>query len=672
MEVAKMKVKYPHYIAIIFIVFISVNLFTRSTLASSKETSSNAYRPKIAVISHSDFLPDRTQTQRNVSGLPDILAQRIIEFLIKSKRFVPVERTALRKVVLEQRFGQDLRKSYLDRTLDKAIESMEKIPGAHRVSGVETEVVIGGSLGQIGAELKVKSQSPIEPKPVGSGIKEAEGSIGTTGALANYNDILKDFQDLGTAVKADFLVVGNIENLSHTTKEIKVPYSESNRKLRQNMVDARLRLRVIDVKSGTVFGAKSLRTQTEENVFEGKEIDTDKYSFYDHLGRLVAVKILDMIFPARVINVDPIVISRGTNDGVSTGDLYIVEREGKELKDKSGIVIARLKQEIGLVKIVKIQDTVSIANPVSGQGFAEGDLASLNIEATKSPGQLQSHPVTQPIVSLKKQGKRVLPRVAIGLIKSGSTARTGKKADEHTPIFTDTIISRLAQTKRFQMIDRQEADQLINEQLAQAIAKGQDLPSAMGTLKGSDYLVYGSLASFGVEDKEVRLPNSKKTFKSKIGYVEGNMRVVDARSGDIVESRKISVQEPVEVGAKGSRVVTALADAYAEQVVLILMNAIYPIKVAAVGSDGTIYINRGDDGGLRAGEVLDAFMPGKPIIDPDTGVQLGVEEVRIGKVVINSVENARSKGGIIEGSRLAKGDILRRTIENKGKRSKQV
>jgi len=147
------------------------------------------------------------------------------------------------------------------------------------------------------------------------------------------------------------------------------------------------------------------------------------------------------------------------------------------------------------------------------------------------------------------------------------------------------------------------------------------------------------------------------------------MRIVDARSGDILESRKIAVEERLDPSSKGTRIVTALADAYAEQVVLMLTNAVYPIKVAAVGQDGTVYINRGGDGGLSAGELLDAFRPGKPIIDPDTGVQLGVEETALGQVTVKEVEDARSKGILSEGGALAKGDILKRTAANRGKRA---
>ena len=635
---------------IFLVLFVAITACGENAASKSEKRSSQGTKSTIAVLSRSDFVPDRVQPPGPIIGLPDVLAGRILEHLTNSKRFIPVERKALRKVVLEQRFGQDLRKTYLDRTLDRAIDVMEDVHGKQKVSGV--------------------SRSPVEPKPIGRGIGKGEGSIGSTGALANYDDILKDFRDLGTAVGANYLVLGNLEKLSRRTREIAVPYSTERRKVRQNIVDARIRLRVIDVKQGTVIGATSFRTRVKENLFEGKKTDTDEYSFYDHLGRLAATKVLDVTFPARIVSTDPLVISRGKNDGVKEGDLYLIEREGKEVKDQKGIVIARLKTEIGVVKVARMQDTISHVTPLRGKGFSGGDLASLDVEASEAAAA--PVPTSSPVPLTGRgaeQSKTALPRVALGLIKSGSTAQTGKDAAKHTPIFTDTIISRLTQTKRFQMVDRQEVDQLLNEQTFQALQEGRDLPSVVGALKGADYLVYGSLASFGVEDEVTQLPDSKRIFKRKVGHVEGNMRIVDARSGDILESRKISVKEPVDASAKGTRIVTALADAYAEQVVLVLMNAIYPIKVAAVSSDGTVYVNRGSDGGLFVGEVLDAFRPGEPVLDPDTGVQLGVQETLIAQMVIDEVGDARSKGRLVEGSNLSKGDILKRTAEHKGKRA---
>ncbi len=597
-----------------------------------------ARRATVAVLAASDFMPDRVKPpQGRVTGLPDVLASRIIEHLANSRRFRLVDRTALRRVVLEQRAGQALQKTYLDRTLDKAIDAMENVDGGFAV-------------------VPPDRASPAGRARVGG------GAVGTTGTLADYNDLIKDFQDLGTTLGADFLVLGKLEKLDRSTRETAVPFSDRGRISRKREVDARLQLRVIRVDTGTVAGAASIRTRLSEELFEGRESDSDAFTAFDHLARVAATRILDITFPARLVSLDPLVISRGSNDGVKKGDLYRIRREGREIKDANGVVIARLKSDVGSVRIDVPQETVSVVTPVAGDDFRVGDLAVAEEEQPVA----RSAPAAAP--PLKRQGAAApsagLPRVAVGLVKSVSTARTDAGSGDHVPLFTDSIISRLSQTRRFQVIDRQEVDQLLDEQLAQALAENRDMPSAMGSLKGADYLVYGSLAVLGVEDRSLRLPGSKRSFRSKTGHAEGNMRIVDARTGDVLASRKIVVDRPLDGQMDANRSLTRLADAYAAQVVSVLMNTVYPIKVAGVAGDGTLYINRGDDGGLRQGEVLTLYRPGRPVIDPDTGIQLGVEEERIGQVKLTMVEDARSRGMLVEGGRASRGDILRRSPEN--------
>ncbi len=600
----------------IFVCFVA--LFILSVSGDDEAVASGVDKPaKIAIIGAGDFVPDSSAVKTD--GLPDGLVARISERLTASKRFTLLERKALRRVILEQRFGQKRPISDVDRLLEKAVSDLKNIEA---------------------------------------------GTLYEAGEISSTNDALKDFQDLGTAAGADYIVYAKLEKLKKTPSSSSIPYSDKKNKVTTNTVDVRLYLRVIDSKNGHVVGADSIKTEMVEQLFEGKKSTLDNLSIYDKLGLEVSGKILDMIFPVRIIGDNPYIINRGKNDGVKVGDRYDIVREGKEIKNSNGTVLGSLRSSVGKIKLTQVQDRFSVIEVVEGT-IQKDDFAISKKKATE-----KSEVIKSAKVGLKGNVGNVSaqkPRIAIGLVKSGSTARTGKKADEHIPQFTDTIISRLSQTKRFQLIDRQEVDQLLNEQLAQAMAENRPMPSAMGTLEGADYLVYGSIASFSIDEKVLKLPGSNKSFKSKVGYVKGNMRIVDARSGDILASSKISVKEKLNSNSKSKRLASLLADAYAEQVVLNLMSAIYPIKVAAFTADGTIYINRGNDGGLYIGEKLTAYRPGQAVIDPDTGIQLGVSETVLGEVTVFEVENARSKGS--SATELRIGDILKRSVNNKNKRT---
>ncbi len=600
-------------------IFYCLSFFVMSCWFS---TGANAFfwnkvkTPSLAIIGAGDFSADAIANQQ--TGLPEDLAARIVERLTKSRRFKVLERKALRKVVMEQRFGSKYPVSDVDRLLDKAVDDLEDINA---------------------------------------------GTLAVAGILSGDNDVLTDFKDLGTAVGADYIVYARLEKLQKKTTTTAVPFSKKGKTTSQHLVDARLYLRVIDVKKGQVIGAESFQSQISEQAFNGNKTKTDLLSIFDELGRQASGKIIDIVSPAQIIGIDPHVINRGENDGVKVGDIYVIEREGRELKDASGIKLGRLRTTIGKIQLTKIQETLSSAKLIEGEASVD-DLAVLQVEEKKAAPAGNGKRALNP---KETQSQTDLPRIAIGFMKSGSTASTTINANKHIPATTDSIISRLSQTKRFVVIDRQEVDQLLEEQTAQALQENRELPSALGDLKGADYLVYGSLASFTIKERTTKLSGSTQIFKSKTGQLEGNVRIVDAHSGEIIESRKVSVFEKIDPNDSEVRSIALLADAYAEQVVLNLMNAIYPIKVAHFVADGTVYINRGSDGGLFVGETLKAYRLGDAVIDPDTGLQLGSVESLLGEVHVTEVEDARSKANSLV--TLQSGDLLKRSVDNKKTRS---
>ncbi len=607
---------YLRRVTTLIVLFIGVS--TASTAPRSLNVADN--QVKIAVMGQEDFHPDRT-APGNVRSLPDDLAARVIEHLNNSRRFSVVERTALRRVVREQGFGREQSVSDLDRVIEKTVENL---PATHG------------------------------------------WTIAAASTAADYNDRLKEFSDLGTTIGADYIVYTVLEKHQDTTRTQVIPFSNSGRTMTRNQVDARLRLRVIETKLGRIIGADSIQTRLSEAVFTGRKAKYDEYAMFDHLGKEVAIRLLDIVFPARLIGSDPWIVNRGSNENVAVGDQYQIVREGKEIKDESGIVIGRLNSPIGIAQVAQVQDTLAVLTLLSGE-FATNDLALRQHES--GPNAVPPVPTKAPPVMAGPHTSVEKPRLAVGLVKAYSTATTGVDAKKHIPAFTDTLISRLVQTKRFQLIDRQEVDQLLDEQLAQALTGNLDLPSSMGVLRGADYIVVGSIANFAIERVKMKLPGSSRVLITHQGRVEGNMRIDDARSGEILDSRKVTINEELSEPASPEQLISNLADAYADQTVVNLMNAIFPIKVAAVVS-GLAYINRGADGGLYHGEVFSVVRPGQPIIDPDTGVQLGVAEKELGEITLAEVEGARSKAPLGQ-LQLEVGDILKRRYEAREQPSSQ-
>ena len=313
-------------------------------------------------------------------------------------------------------------------------------------------------------------------------------------------------------------------------------------------------------------------------------------------------------------------------------------------------------------------------DPMTGEArvwfyrYPEGDVEFYEHQGHHPITGVVLEPVTQQVVlewrSSRTAGPRdglppgdsgTQPSIAVGLIRSGST---GGEEKRNIAAFTDSIISRLVQTKRFRVLDRHEVEEVLTAQPAGLLEEGRELRNAMGSLR-ADYLLVGSVSVFTVETQTSKLPQSTRTFTQRTGRVEGHFKVVEAASGGIRESRKVAVRMNLDEAGGGAPTITGLADAFATETVKVLIDAIYPIKVVAIGSDGTAYVNRGSDGGLREGDRFRAYRPGRGIIDRDSGARMGAEEVEVGDVVIQQVEDARSKAKASQ-SALAAGDLLRR------------
>ena len=85
----------------------------------------------------------------------------------------------------------------------------------------------------------------------------------------------------------------------------------------------------------------------------------------------------------------------------------------------------------------------------------------------------------------------------------------------------------------------------------------------------------------------------------------------------------------------------------AEKIALRTTDILYPAKVIAK-TDNQITLNRGDGTGIAPGQIWIIYAAGKPLIDPDTGENLGTEEIAIGKARITSVTPRTASAELLE------------------------
>lgn len=591
----------------IIALFLGIGFFLP---AYSQQVAPANSRIKIAVLSTGDFFPDRAVQQR--MGLPDGLAARIIENLAASKRFQVLERTALRKIINEQQFGQANKETFLDRALNAATDNIAQTNGF---------------------------------------------TVAVTTEAADKNDLIKNYQNLGSTMGADFLVFAVLEKVVNTSKTVAVPYSQSNRTFTNNKVDARLRLRIINAKTGVISGAASFRTQVTESLLNGQESQQDSFSNFDHLGKLAANKILDITFPARIVNNDPLVINRGKNDRYTVGSTFKVIREGKEILDASGISLGKVTRPVGTIKLTNVQPTLAVVEVVTGDVQA-GDL----LEIPEAGGNHRAKRVTATPRTQHKNGKqRGKITLAIGKIRLNNSGHNTALSNEYRIHVTNDLLVKLTNSKRFDVLERQEIDQVFDEKSLAALSGGQAIQSKLSELTEADYLIFTSVNDFQIRTETQKVAYVDAVQTRYVGIINATLRIVDSHSGKLLAADKVRINKRLQVQSQAinNTVYANLIDEFTTALVSRIMLSLYPIKIIGAISATDFYINRGVDGGLKAGTIYHVMREGTEMIDPDTGISFGKVEQNMGQVKVTRIETSRAVVHLISGSGAQAGDVLR-------------
>jgi len=74
-----------------------------------------------------------------------------------------------------------------------------------------------------------------------------------------------------------------------------------------------------------------------------------------------------------------------------------------------------------------------------------------------------------------------------------------------------------------------------------------------------------------------------------------------------------------------------------------------------------VFLKPGSEAGVKSGMKFWVYRPGEELIDPDTGISLGSEEMKIGQVeVISDVAGGKACKAIVKsGSNFMTGDLVR-------------
>jgi hypothetical protein len=234
------------------------------------------------------------------------------------------------------------------------------------------------------------------------------------------------------------------------------------------------------------------------------------------------------------------------------------------------------------------------------------------------------------------------------------------------------LISALAQTRKFTLVGRSDLADLLKEQdLGDSGIVDAGTAAEKGKVKGAKFRLVTTVDSFLEENIEQVFAGTGRKGTKRRFQLSAQAKVYDASTGELLEAPNVQIEKVDAIINDGAQVtdakrtddlMPALAREMAEKVALRVVDVAFPVKVIDV-EEKTVTLNRGDGGGIKAGEVWTVFGPSRSVTDPDTGAVIKRKGRLIGKIKITSVDPDSSQGEIVEGEGIAVGAILNRPQE---------
>jgi hypothetical protein len=193
-----------------------------------------------------------------------------------------------------------------------------------------------------------------------------------------------------------------------------------------------------------------------------------------------------------------------------------------------------------------------------------------------------------------------------------------------------------------------------------------------GEALGVDYMLVGTINRAGILRKESYSPAMGRTnseyeadFSFEYRLIVGATRqvklagVLDISYDETEEIKKLVQKwEPQDLDYK--EMMDNFIGMAANQLVELLIDQLYPIRIASIDKDGQVIINQGGSR-IAAGQLLDIVSQGKELFDADTKESLGMTETVVATVRIDKVMPKISYAKLVEGdmTKLSEGLICR-------------
>lgn len=257
------------------------------------------------------------------------------------------------------------------------------------------------------------------------------------------------------------------------------------------------------------------------------------------------------------------------------------------------------------------------------------------------------------------------PALAEAVARSGADSRLSLQ--RVTQSLDGQLLDRLFQIRRYDLVARRDMEVLLKDiDLQRAFAAN---PVQAFRMAGCDYGLIVTLDDFNDARDTQRGEGGQIIAERRTVRLSAVAKIYDIEKGVLAATANLQVGPEMSVarvlpgvqqGANDQfgELLVQISREFASQAALAVLDSTLPARVVSVRGK-QVGLNRGEGTGIEPGQEWVIYARGEELIDPDTGVVLGVEEVEIGRIRVDRVDERLSWGEVIEDLGIANGATAR-------------
>ena len=245
----------------------------------------------------------------------------------------------------------------------------------------------------------------------------------------------------------------------------------------------------------------------------------------------------------------------------------------------------------------------------------------------------------------------------------------------------EMLTDALMQSGRFIVLERGALDAVLAEQNLAASGRAAKVGGAkMGNIKRAQILIQGAVTEFTPTSEGGAQSLNIKGFSiggnSQRAHVAVIVRLFDTTTSEIIASKRVEgsasrggmdfgVSETdwgfTQSGHKQMPIDKAMQitiDNAVNYVAQAMLKVPWQGKIIKVNQAGEVYINAGSEANIQSGMIFMTFRPGEELIDPDTGMNLGSEDLFVGRMRVATVQPKFCKAQPLDGEPMT-GDYVK-------------